>query len=124
MAVVPGVEGVVEHRDARGGLGARIRVLAEDDNLPPLRRMGLQRLESQLPDGDDVRTAVRADERRRLRQRLDDRLQQRQPRLAATREELGEGQRVVRVGRRRGRLAHRVLPAGLGMVAAKDRARL
>ena len=64
LAVGPVVEGVVEHGDAGGALGPRVRVLAEDDDLPLVRRVGLERLEGQFADGHDLRAAARADERR------------------------------------------------------------
>ena len=75
---------------------ARIRVLPEDYHLPLPGWVRLQRLERQLAHRHDPRVASRPDERRRVREGLDRRLQQRQPRLPAAREEPGKSERVVR----------------------------
>ncbi|WP_234436676.1 hypothetical protein [Streptomyces sp. NRRL F-7442] len=73
----------------------RIGVLSEDDHLPLLRRMRLQRLERQLAYRNDLRASLRADEVGGSRLRLDHRSEQRQPRLAATGEQAGQSQRVL-----------------------------
>ncbi len=99
LGVLPVVEGVVEHGDAGGALRPRVRVLPEDDDLPLVRRVGLERLEGQFADGDDLRAAARADEGGRVRLCLDDRLQQRKPRFTSALEQFREGERVVRVRR-------------------------
>nr|WP_242586137.1 hypothetical protein [Streptomyces sp. MST-110588] len=97
LAIFPVVEGVVEHGDAGGALRPRVRILAEDDDFPFVRRIGLERLEGQFADGDDLRPAARADERGRVRLRLDDRLQQRKPWFTTAFEQIGQSQRVIRV---------------------------
>mmetsp|Transcript_86513 Transcript_86513/g.231904 ORF Transcript_86513/g.231904 Transcript_86513/m.231904 type:complete len:339 (-) Transcript_86513:820-1836(-) len=108
-ALLPGLEGVVEVGDARGGLHAGVRGLAEGHHLPGCRRVGLQGLEGHLPHGDDALVAARPDKLASIPQPLDDRAKNRLPGLAvgAAFEQRCQTQRVIRghrgrLGRRRG----------------------
>lgn len=112
--VLPIAKRVIKHGDPCGTLHPWVRVLPEDAHLPCARLVGLQRLEGELADRDDVRWSRRPDELRRVGLGLNDGLEQWLPRIA-TGKQRRQLQRVISAGRR-----SRILLCHLCLLGRRD----